>query len=309
MIDDDVSSSTVRLLVFEALRSYPSDALLLMLEDEDTVVRTAVARELHVRGERKAFDHVLLRCDDLREFVREIAAFTLGQFGTPTYPFRLESIPKLVDLAVHDPSFEVRATAIASLGHLHAEESMQVLLESANDSEADVRAMAAFSLGHLGPLPEVVETLDKLLSDPNSEVREWAQFGLELTQDDDLVTYLDRKGDLHDCMIDSLVWKPMRRHVEIRITDVNANFLGLPEYAGLVPCIIEMSGIDDFALDIQKADDTLKVYEASLSTVAQKKMLKIAFSPSGTLEASVANLTISELTEAGSGAGTSVNDQ
>ncbi|PTR26300.1 HEAT repeat protein [Luteibacter sp. OK325] len=309
MIDDEVPNSTVRLLVFEAIRSYPSDALLLMLDDEDTIVRMAVARELQVRGEKKAFDHALLRCDDLRDFVREIAAFTLGQFGTPTYPFRSESIPKLAELAVHDPSFEVRATAVASLGHLHAEESMQVLLESANDPEADVRAMAAVSLGRLGPLPEVVETLDKLLSDPDSEVREWAQLGVELTEDDDLVAYFDRKGGLHDCVIESLVWQPMQRRVEIRIEDINANSLGLPEYVGLVPCVIEISGINDFTLDISNADDRLRVYEASVSAVAEKKVLKIAFSPSGSLEASFAVLTLSELDESGPGAQAAVGDR
>jgi HEAT repeat protein len=250
----EASSLTVELLVFEVLRSYPSDALLLMLDDESTVVRTAVARELQVRGERTAFDHVLLLCDDSRDFVREVAAFTLSQFGTPTYPFRSEAIPKLAELAVHDGSFDVRATAVASLGHLHPMESMQVLLESANDPEADVRAMVAVSLGRLGPLPKVVETLDTLLSDSDSEVRQWAQLGLELTDDDDVVAYLDRKGNLHDCVIDSLVWQPAQRRVEIRIKDINANFLGWPDYAGLVPCVIEVSGVDDFALDISNAD-------------------------------------------------------
>lgn len=104
-------------------------------------------------------------------------------------------------------------------------------------------------------------------------------------------------------MIDSLAWEPMQRCVEIRFTDINANFLGLPEYTGLVPCVIDISGIDDFSLDISNADDKLKVYEASVSAVAQKKVLKIALSPSGSLEASFANLTLSELGEAGAGAG------
>lgn|GEM_PF-892136 len=293
----EASSLTLELLVFEALRSYPSDALLHMLDDESTIVRTAVARELQVRGERTAFDYVLLLCDDSRDFVREVAAFTLGQFGTPTYPFRSECIPRLAEMAAHDASFDVRATAVASLGHLHAEESMQVLLESANDSEADVRAMAAVSLGRLGPLPEVVKTLDMLLSDPHREVREWAQLGVELTEGDDPVEHLDRKGGLHDCVIDSLVWQPAQRRVEMTVKDINANFLGLPEYAGVVPCVIEVSGIDDFALDISSADDSLKVYEASVSVVAQKRVFKIAFSPSGSLEASFATLTLSHLDE------------
>jgi hypothetical protein len=300
MIDDGMPGSTIRGLVFEALRSYPSDALLLMLEDEDAIVRTAVARELQVRGERGALDHVLLRCDDSRDFVREIAAFTLGQFGTPTYPFRLESIPRLADLAVHDPSFEVRAAAVASLGHLRAEESVQVLLDSAKDPEADVRGMAAVSLGRLGASPKVMATLDALLSDPDGEVREWAQLGLELTQDEDPGSYVDAKGGFHDCIIESLAWTPTQRRLEISIEDINANFLGLPEYAGRVPCVVGISGVDDFAMDVfSSADDRLRVYEASVSVVAQKKVLKIAFFPSGSLEVSFENLTILELEKAG----------
>ncbi len=154
-----------------------------MLEDEDVVVRTAVARELQIRGERTAFDHVLPRCDDAHDFIREIAAFTLGQFGTPTYPFRSASIPKLAELAVGDSSPEVRAAAVAALGHLHAWESKEVLLRAASDIDPDVRANAAVSLGRLGALPDVIQALQKLLTDPNEEVREWAELGIELTRD------------------------------------------------------------------------------------------------------------------------------
>ena len=51
MIDDlDGSSSTLRLLVWQALKSYPTEALLKLLGDDDFIVRTAVARELQVRG-------------------------------------------------------------------------------------------------------------------------------------------------------------------------------------------------------------------------------------------------------------------
>jgi hypothetical protein len=39
------------------------------------------------------------------------------------------------------------------------------------------------------------------------------------------------------------------------------------------------------------------VYEASVSVVAQKKELKVAFSPSGSLEASFATLALSHLDE------------
>ena len=182
MIDNpDYSNSTVRLLVFQALRAYSTHALLPLLLDEDAIVRSAAAREVQVRGEKLALDYVLPLCSDDREFVREIAAFTLGQLGTPTYPFRSESIPKLMEL-VADSSAEVRGSAVAALGHLHATESKEMLLNAAEDADSDVRAMAAVALGRLGSSPDILRTLQVLLNDPSSEVREWAQLGMELAE-------------------------------------------------------------------------------------------------------------------------------
>lgn len=185
MIDNpDYSSSSIKLLVFQALKAYPTDAVLPLLQDEDVTVRSAAAREIQVRGEKLALDYVLPLCNDGREFVREIAAFTLGQLGTPTYPFRSESIPKLMELAV-DSSAEVRGAAVAALGHLHAVASKDVLLNAAEDVNPDVRAMAAVALGRLGSdssSPDILQALHALSNDPSSEVREWAELGIELAQ-------------------------------------------------------------------------------------------------------------------------------
>ena len=179
MIDyPDYAASSLRLLVMEALRTHKTKSLLPMLGDEDVIVRSAVARELQIRGEREAFEYTLKACGDPRNYVREIAAFTLGQFGTPTYPFRAEALPKLSELAV-DASGEVRAAAVSALGHLHAREYENVILASATDSESDVRASAAFALGYMSPTPDVVHALEALLLDPDEGVREWAEFGIE----------------------------------------------------------------------------------------------------------------------------------
>ena len=115
---------------------------------------------------------------DSRSYVREISAFTLGQFGTPTYPFRSDALPRLSELAV-DTSGEVRAAAVSALGHLHAHEYENVIFASATDSESDVRASAAFALGYMSPTPDVVQVLGALLLDPDNGVREWAEFGIE----------------------------------------------------------------------------------------------------------------------------------
>ena len=176
----DASSSTLHLLVWQALRTYTIDALLALLEDKDHIVRTAVARELQTRGGVKVFEIALARCDDPGADAREIGAFILGQLGTPDFPFRSQSIPRLVDLAISDLSSEVRAAAVAALGHLRAVEAKDALFKAAHDISADVRAMAAVSIGGLGATTDVLQVLDELIHDEVNEVREWAELGLDI---------------------------------------------------------------------------------------------------------------------------------
>ena len=178
--DTDASTSTLHMLVWQALKTYTVEALLCLLDDDDPIVRTAVGRELHIRGGKQVLDAMLVRCDDARAVAREMAAFTLGQLGTPSFPFRLESIPTLIRLARSDPSSDVRAAAVAALGHLHAMEGKEALLAAARDASADVRANAAVSLGRLGGLPDVVQALEALSLDESSEVQEWAELGIDL---------------------------------------------------------------------------------------------------------------------------------
>ena len=118
MIDDgDVSKSTIRLLVFQALKHWPIKPLFCLLYDEDCIVRSAAACELHHRGDADTFERLKGCIADSRPYVREMGAFTLGQLGTPERPFREESIPLLMEL-LDDTDAEVRATAVSSFGHL-----------------------------------------------------------------------------------------------------------------------------------------------------------------------------------------------
>lgn len=179
MIDHtDVSSSTLRLLVFQALKEYPTQALFPLLTDPDDIVRTGVARELQIRGSEDVFAHAseLLKGD--RFETREIAAFVLGQLGTPNFPYRDQSIPLLRPL-LHDKYYEVRGAAAAALGHLKANEALNDLLELASDSEAYVRENVAFALAFTGADQRSIATLRKLSNDDNSDVRGWAEFALE----------------------------------------------------------------------------------------------------------------------------------
>jgi hypothetical protein len=112
---------------------------------------------------------------------------------------------------------------------------------------------------------------------------------------DELIDYLDGKGDLHDCVIESLHWQPTEKLIEIRFADINANFRGLPEYVGPVLCAMQIEGVEDFVFNLSNPDDRLRTYEVSVSSGAQKMLLKILFYPSGSLELSFTDLKFLEL--------------
>ncbi len=179
MIDDlDGSSSTLRLLAWQALRSYPTDSLLRLLDDDDYVVRTAVARELQTRSGSDVYQWAIDKVTSERIASREIAAFILGQLGTPELPFRATSIPALMRLA-SDNDTEVRSAAIAGLGHLRADEAVDIIIAASQDSSNLVRGCAVAALGHLTSSAAVISALRDRLRDDDATVREWAASELE----------------------------------------------------------------------------------------------------------------------------------
>jgi HEAT repeat protein len=184
MIDDkDISDSTLRFILWRALQSYSTQELLDLLLDEDPIVRTAAAKQLHLRSEPSIFNKAYELSLHQRDEVREISAFVLGQLGTPNQPYKERSIPILIALLNNDSSHEVRAAAAAALGHLNANQATADLLKAARDPNDDVRTCVAFALGSLNPTKEIEEILNQLIADKNNDVKEWAELSLELIQD------------------------------------------------------------------------------------------------------------------------------
>lgn len=170
----DKDGESLRLLVAQALRSYPTDSLHAFLEDLNVLVRSAAAREVQNRGEAISLRHAVNLLQDKRAFVREIGVFILGQHGTPTYPYKAESIPLIIERLVSDRSSAVRAAAAAALGHLRAYDALEVLIEAASDRSTDVRACVAFALIGMKRRARAREALRALKIDENAEVRFWA---------------------------------------------------------------------------------------------------------------------------------------
>lgn len=181
MIDDpDFAKSTLKLLAYQALKGYPLDSLHGLLDDPDYVVRSAVARELQIRGEESTFDFLMkVARVDRRSFVREVCAFTLGQLGVPLYPFREQSLVVLGGFA-KDVSAKVRSAAVLGLGHLGADEYAGTIIGLATDSSAAVRASVAAALGCLGVTENTLIALRRLLLDEDENVREWAKTSIEI---------------------------------------------------------------------------------------------------------------------------------
>jgi HEAT repeat protein len=178
MIDQDVSFDNLRVLASQAIREYPTAALFPMLKDTNQIVRTLTARELQIRGGEEVFLYAIEMIKAPRFEHREIAAFLLGQLGTPNLPYRDRSIPILSQL-LNDDYYEVVSAAVAALGHLKASEVIDDILNIAFHEEDYVRENVAFALSHLKLDKVSIKALRKLKNDNNPDVREWAIYALK----------------------------------------------------------------------------------------------------------------------------------
>ena len=172
--NEDAGSSPLNALLWKAIRDSPTQYLFALLYERNSLIRTFAARELQVRNDHGTFEKAVDISKDKRAYVREIAAFVLGQLGAPSYPCKRKSIPVLIAL-VSDKSPSVRATAVAALGHLKAVKARAEIIDAAIDTSVQVRASAAFALGKLPPSSESDMALRSLRKDKSREVRSWAE--------------------------------------------------------------------------------------------------------------------------------------
>jgi HEAT repeat protein len=186
MIDAiDSTESTLRHILWNALKGYSSEELFNLVKDRDYIVRTAAAKQLQLRPSLIVFNYVKKLCDTEVESNREIGAFILGQLGTPDLPYKSESLA-ILNRLISDDSTDVKSAAIAACGHLgntgliDDEAIIEGILRSINDKDKDVRISCAFAICSLKPTEEVVLALNKLLSDEEPEVVEWAEFSKDI---------------------------------------------------------------------------------------------------------------------------------
>uniref|UniRef100_UPI00333EF813 hypothetical protein n=1 Tax=Castellaniella defragrans TaxID=75697 RepID=UPI00333EF813 len=104
----------------------------------------------------------------------------------------------------------------------------------------------------------------------------------------ELKSFLERLGGLHDAVVRQLVWEPEARTLRLEIVDLCWNFEGLPEYPGAVPGAIVLRGVDriGFGLHIGADVERLNIYEFSVKEEsADEYWATISFWPSGYISA------------------------
>jgi HEAT repeat protein len=89
-----------------------------MLQDQEPVVRTSVARELQMRGGAAVWRIAKDLCKSKKTQDRVIGIFLISQLGTPRLPYQQESLDLINSLLSHERSSEVIEECLYAIGHL-----------------------------------------------------------------------------------------------------------------------------------------------------------------------------------------------
>jgi hypothetical protein len=111
-----------------------------------------------------------------------------------------------------------------------------------------------------------------------------------------LKLFLERMGGLHDAVILQLMWSPMARNIRFDIKDLCCNFVGLPEYPGMVSGSIELHNISRVVFDVEANENRLSVYEFSVEIVSENEYrTSVLLCPAGKIIASYTRASFPEI--------------
>lgn len=139
--------------------------------------------KLQTSGGRQIFDRAMAWCnsDDLRKQLSGVDV--LAQIGRtsehPVTSFGDESYPVIEAILLHDPSTEIKSSAIAALSFLEDPAAIPLICSFRSNPVAEIRFSVACALGPPFANDELaVETLLELMRDEDEDVRDWATFNL-----------------------------------------------------------------------------------------------------------------------------------
>ncbi len=146
---------------------------------------------LNFRATRSVFEDAVLLLESDDPPRRALGADILGQLGIPERAFPKESLAVLLPMLETEHDVGVLQSITGSLGHIHDPDAIPHIVRLKNHPSEDVRYGVV--LGLLGyRAPEAINTLIELSEDNDSDVRDWATFGLgSLLGDDETGEQLD----------------------------------------------------------------------------------------------------------------------
>jgi HEAT repeat protein len=137
---------------------------------------------LRATGSREVFDKAVTWCRSNEPLKRARGADIVAQFGhtaeSQTTLFASESFPVLAVMLDSETDPVSLSAIVTAFGHLENPSIIPQILPFSYHPDTDVRYGLAFTLGCFADDERTVSTLIKLMSDKDSEVRDWATFGL-----------------------------------------------------------------------------------------------------------------------------------
>lgn len=137
---------------------------------------------LQAIGSRELFEKAAAACRSNEPLKRARGADILAQLGhtssNPTTLFADESFKILTGMLDSETDPIPLSAILTALGHLKNSSAIPQILPFSYHPDPDVRFGLAFALGCFADDKRSVRTLLKLMGDKDSEVRDWATFGL-----------------------------------------------------------------------------------------------------------------------------------
>jgi len=166
-----------------------------LVGDYDAEEPWAAVKALRSDGSREIFELAAAWCLSDDSLKRARAADVLCQLRRggpiqrgpewPEWMFRDESYPLITKMLEQEKDSLVILSAIHALGHLDDDGAIPLILSYQDHPDEDVRYAVACALGCFPNDPQAVEGLLKLTWDTDSDVRDWAVFGLGVQGDAD----------------------------------------------------------------------------------------------------------------------------
>lgn len=147
------------------------DELLLALTHADPETREAVAIALGEHGKTSRIVGPLVEAfHDVDARVRVAAALALSRVDVLSSSAPMDRLRPVLEHLLRHPDVEARRRVVLMLGRSRGPESVELLLQSANDREASVRAESIVALSRFRD-PRIEPALRMALTDPDEMVR------------------------------------------------------------------------------------------------------------------------------------------